>query len=353
MGVFRVFLGKRPIFIGTKFEFAYLCRQLIIRYTEMKRILLFALALMLLLATFAGCQKTDADVLGIIGTEEVENYFGTTVKVFYSNSTKMYFHLLSDTTAEVVNHNWFYSEEGESSPWVYRGDVVVPNRFVHNGKTYKVTCIGEGTFSASVHNNELVSLVSSVELPNTIDTIRDGAFCECMHMTSIDIPNSVRYIGDDAFAASGLASVVIPSSVKGFGNGVFSSTCLSRVEIPESMEKIPFYMFSKCFSLASVTLHDHITCIGDGAFESTGFTSFEIPASVKYLGVNPLDNCTSLTTLICHPITPPEKDPDGLQFEDYFMLNNAIERILVPAQSVELYKESHFWRGYKDIIVGM
>ena len=48
----------------------------------MKKTLLIALVLMLLLATFAGCHKTDADVLGIIATEEVENYFGTTVKVF-------------------------------------------------------------------------------------------------------------------------------------------------------------------------------------------------------------------------------------------------------------------------------
>ena len=290
----------------------------------MKKTLLFALALMLLLATFSGCHKSDADVLGIIGTEEVENHFGTTVKVFYSDSTKMYFHLLSDTTAEVVNRNWFYSEEGESSPWIYRGDVVIPDRFVHNGKTFKVTCIGEGAFSASVQNYELVSLVSSVELPNSIDT-----------------------------GGSGLATVDIRNSTCTFDNNVFCATCLTSIEIPVSMEKIPFGMFSMCFSLTSVTLHDHITCIGDGAFESTGLTSFEIPASVKYMGVNPLDNCGSLTTLICHPITPPEKDPEGHYYEDYFMLSNAIERILVPAQSVDLYKESHFWRWYKDIIVGM
>ena len=319
----------------------------------MKKTLLFALALMLLLATFAGCHKSDADVLGIIGTEEVENHFGTIVKVFYSNSTKMYFHLLSDTTAEVVNRNWYYSEEGESSPWIYRGDVVIPDRFVHNGKTFKVTCIGEGAFSASVQNYELVSLVSSVELPNSIDTIRSRAFSECVHLTSIDIPNSVKYIGDAAFGGSGLATVDIRNSTCTFDNNVFCATCLTSIEIPVSMEKIPFGMFSMCFSLTSVTLHDHITCIGDGAFESTGLTSFEIPASVKYMGVNPLDNCSSLTTLICHPITPPEKDPEGHYYEDYFMLSNAIERILVPAQSVDLYKESHFWRWYKDIIVGM
>jgi hypothetical protein len=316
-----------------------------------KPIYLFALSF--LLAALMGCQKSDADILGIVSTDEVENYFGTTVEVSYSDNTKMYFHLLSDTTAEVVNYYRFYTVQEEQSPWIYRGDIVIPDRFVHNGKTYKVTCIGEGAFKASVQNHELVSLVSSVEMPNSIDTIRNWAFSECVHLTSIDIPNSVKYIGDAAFAGSGLTSVVIPSSVNGFGNSVFSSTCLTSVEIPESMEKIPCGMFSMCFSLTSVTLHDHVTTICDDAFYDSGLTSFEIPASVNYLGVNPLDDCSSLTTLICRPTTPPEKDPHGQHYEDYFMLGNSIERILVPAQSVDLYKESYFWRLYKDIIVGM
>ena len=301
----------------------------------------------------AGCRKSDADILGIVSTEEVENYFGTTVEVSYSDNTKMYYHLLSDTTAEVVSYNRFYTVQEEQSPWIYRGDIVIPDRFVHNGKTYKVTCIGEGAFKAPVQNNELVSLVSSVEMPNTIDTIRSRAFLWCVHLTSIDIPNSVKYIGDAAFAGSSLTSVVIPSSVNSFGNSVFSSTCLTSVEIPESMEKIPFGMFSMCPSLTFVTLHDHVTTICDGAFYDSGLASFEIPASVNYLGVNPLGDCSSLTTLICRPTTPPEKDPNGQHYEDYFMLSNAIERILVPAQSVDLYKESYFWRLYKDIIVGM
>ena len=316
-----------------------------------KPICLFALSF--LLAALMGCQKSDVEILGIVSTDEVENYFGTTVEVSYSDDTKMYYHLLSDTTAEMVNYNRFYTVQEEQSPWIYRGDIVIPDRFVHNGKTYKVTCIGEGAFKASVQNHELVSLVSSVEMPNSIDTIRNWAFSECVHLTSIDIPNSVKYIGDAAFAGSGLTSVVIPSSVNGFGNSVFSSTCLTSVEIPESMEKIPCGMFSMCFSLTSVTLHDHVTTICDDAFYDSGLTSFEIPASVNYLGVNPLDDCSSLTTLICRPTTPPEKDPHGQHYEDYFMLGNSIERILVPAQSVDLYKESYFWRLYKDIIVGM
>ena len=314
---------------------------------------IYVFALSFLLAAFMGCQQSDVEILGIIATDEVDNYFGTTVEVSYCDNSKMYYHLLSDTTSEVVNYYWFYTDQEEQSPWIYRGDIVIPDCFVHNGKTYKVTCIGEGAFKASVQNHELVSLVSSVEMPNTIDTIRKSAFRGCKHLTSIDIPSSVKYIGDGAFAGSGLTSVVIPSSVNGFGNNVFSSTRLTSVEIPESMEKIPYGMFSMCYSLTSVTLHDHITVIGDEVFYNTRITSFEIPKSVEYLGVNPLDDCFSLTTLICRPTTPPEKDPNSQYYEDCFKLNNAVERILVPAQSVELYKESHFWRFYKDIIVGM
>ncbi len=113
-----------------------------------KPIYLFALSF--LLAALMGCQKSDAEILGIVSTDEVENYFGTTVEVCYSDDTKMYFHLLSDTTAEVVNYYRFYTVQEEQSPWIYRGDIVIPDRFVHNGKTYKVTCIGEGAFMKTI-----------------------------------------------------------------------------------------------------------------------------------------------------------------------------------------------------------
>ena len=75
----------------------------------MKKTLLIHITTILI----AGCRKSDADILGIVSTEEVENYFGTTVEVSYSDNTKMYFHLLSDTTAEVVNYNRFYTVQEE------------------------------------------------------------------------------------------------------------------------------------------------------------------------------------------------------------------------------------------------
>ena len=289
--------------------------------------------LLLLLVTFAGCHKTEADILGIVSTDEVRNNFGTVVEVSYSDNTKMYFHLLTDTTAEVVNYRWFYNSRTDPSLWVYRGDIVVPTKFVHQGKNYIVNCIGDHAFYQSAgwdqwsdHN---INLISSVVLPNTIDTIRESAFSGCGYMTSLDIPNSVRYIGRCAF----------------------SGTKPTAMELPDAIDVISGGLFSGCYTLTSVKLPDNIVGIEDNAFNATGFTSFEIPETVQWLGMDILYDSEHLKTIYCRPTTPPAKNPN--YFEDYIRICENLRAIYVPAQSVELYKSDSAWRMYKDIIVGM
>ena len=292
------------------------------------------IVLFLLLVTFAGCHKTEADVLGIVSTDEAHNNnHGTVVEVSYSDNTKMYFHLLTDTTAEVVNYQWFYNSRTDPSLWVYRGDIVVPQKFVHQGKNYIVNCIGKRAFYQSVGWNQGydydINLISSVVLPNTIDTIREGAFSGCCYITSFNIPNSVKYIGWSAF----------------------SGTNLSAIELSDAIDVIPGGLFSGCYTLTSVKMPKHVVGIGDEAFYATGFTSFEIPETVQWLGMDILYDCDHLRTIYCRPTTPPAKRPND--FEDYIRICENLEAIYVPSQSVELYKSDPAWRLYKDIIVGM
>lgn len=274
--------------------------------------------------------------MGIVSTEEVQNNLGTVVKVSYSDNTKMYFHLLTDTTAEVVNYQWFYDSQTAFSPWVYRGDIVVPSRFQHQGRNYMVNCIGAGAFYQSVGWNQGydydINLISSVVLPSTIDTIREQAFRGCSYMTSFNIPNSVKYIGRSAF-----------SGIK-----------LTAMELPDAIDVIPGGLFFGCYTLTSVKLPDNIVGIEDNAFYDTGFTSFEIPETVQWLGMDILYDCGHLKTVYCHATTPPIKDPNCFYgSEDYIRICENLEAIYVPAQSVELYKSDPVWRLYKDIIVGM
>ena len=75
----------------------------------------------------------------------------------------------------------------------YSGVVAIPSTVTHNGTTYSVTSIGEGTF-------EGCSSLTSITIPNSVTSIGGWAFAGCSSLTSVTIPNSVTNIGDYAFA---------------------------------------------------------------------------------------------------------------------------------------------------------
>lgn len=60
-------------------------------------------------------------------------------------------------------------------------------------------------------------------IPNSVTSIGEGAFCCCDGLTSIEIPSSVTSIGKQVFCCcDGLTSIEIPSSVTSIGEWAFS-----------------------------------------------------------------------------------------------------------------------------------
>ncbi|MBQ7111852.1 MAG: leucine-rich repeat domain-containing protein, partial [Thermoguttaceae bacterium] len=74
-------------------------------------------------------------------------------------------------------------------------------------------------------------------------------------LTSVEIPDGVETVGDDAFAfCRSLTSVKIPASVKKIGVRAFNNCdSLTSVEIPASVEKIDGQAFEGCS--ADLTLY--------------------------------------------------------------------------------------------------
>ena len=65
--------------------------------------------------------------------------------------------------------------------------------------------------------------MTSITIPNSVTSIGEGAFQNCLSLTSVTIPNSVTSIGREAFyGCSGLISVTIPNSVKEISYLAFS-----------------------------------------------------------------------------------------------------------------------------------
>ena len=207
----------------------------------------------------------------------------------------------------------------------YKGDIVIPETVEYNGVSYIVTSIGigahnkyfyEGAFydcinltSVSIPNSVTnigeaafygCYRLTSVTIPNGVTSIRNDVFRDCRSLTSVTIPNSVTSIGIGAFyGCSGLTSVTIPNSVTSIGNFAFyGCSGLTSATIPNSATSIGNYTFYGCSGLTFVTIPNSVTSIGDVAFSScSGLTSITIPNSVMSIGSYAFQNCNGLTSI--------------------------------------------------------
>lgn len=170
-----------------------------------------------------------------------------------------------------------------------------------------VEIIGSWAFS----NSGVVSL----QLPNTVKVIEEGAFWNCSMLKAIELPESLEMIGDEAFySCQELTAIAIPG--KAFvGNSAFCH----------------------CSRLQSVSIAEGVTSIGHGAFaECTNLTSITFPSTLTELGGHVLEytNCQSVT---CLAVNPPRL---------YGRLEISYDvqpTLYVPCEAVDAYREGPAW----------
>jgi hypothetical protein len=72
--------------------------------------------------------------------------------------------------------------------------------------------------------------LSSIVIPQSVNTIGENAFGNCWNLTSIEIPNSVSTIGAAAFGnCSKITSIKIPNNVRSIGEEAFGGCSLTDV----------------------------------------------------------------------------------------------------------------------------
>lgn len=226
------------------------------------------------------------------------------------------------------------------------------------------------------------SSLPSVAIPNSVTKIGDGAFYVCTSLTSVTIPNSVTEIGDSAFGGCNKLTAVYISDITAWCNisfGAYSANPLvyshnlylngnliTDLIIPDSVTRISDYAFWECSSLTSVTIPNSVTEIGSSAFERCfSLTSVTIGNSVTEIGSSAFYVCINLKELtlpesvteigsdafwqsglteltVLNPI-PPTVD------NDYAFSHPENIALYVPAESVELYRQTEPWSQFKSI----
>lgn len=231
----------------------------------------------------------------------------------------IYYKILSSTEKTVAVSYEEYCSPDYNPDYInsgYSGSVFIPSSVTNGAITYKVIAIGENAFDNSD--------ITSVSIPNTIESIDREAFIDCKHLTSISIPSSVKTIGTYAFnGCSSLTTISIPSSVTSIGGDAFANTLWynnqpdgliyagkvaykykgimpknTTIEIVEGTLEIAGTAFRNCTGLTSIKMPNTITSIGWNAFYGcTSLISIALPYSLKTIDWHAFYGCTGLTSI--------------------------------------------------------
>ena len=262
----------------------------------------------------------------------------------------------------------------------YKGDIVVPAKIMIDGEEYSVVEIGNLAFNSCWG-------LTSITLPEGLQTISSYSFAKCTSLTEITIPSTVTEIRECAFEGcsdlktvtfgkvtatelmsnvfrdcKALTAVNVDNIQSWFNIQFFNDTSnpvsyahnlyvggqlLTDIVIPEGTVKINKYMFHGCESLKNITMPESLETIGEYSFEyCNAIESLEFSKGLKVIEQHAFRDCSNITNLVFN---------EGIEtIGDYsFTGCNGLTELSIPS-TVNYLGESAFSRceGLKVLYTG-
>lgn len=145
-----------------------------------------------------------------------------------------------------------------------------------------------------------------------------------------------------------IETVIMNDNVTKVSQQMFNQSSIKNVILSSNTTIIEPWGFGNCVQLESVTLPQSLQNIGEYAFGSCNkLKQIIIPSEVHTIGYNAFSSCKELQTIICYANTPPACT------QNYLSWSSSINYIVVPDDSIELYKTAPGWKDMANKIISL
>ena len=141
--------------------------------------------------------------------------------------------------------------------------------------------------------------LSSVTLPEQLQTIPQSMFSSCVSLVEIPWPKEVKTIGNSAFSRCGVEHLVIPDTVEVIEMYAFRyCEKLQSVQLSGSVRSIGAMAFEQCIALKDVVFAEGLEGLGRLAFTSCdSLESVVLPTTVTRIGDSCFSYCSALASV--------------------------------------------------------
>ncbi len=206
-----------------------------------------------------------------------------------------------------------------------------------------VTLIGAGAFAGCT-----TLVVPEIASPSSVTGIGEEAFVSSgVEQFNFKACEQLKTVGQWAFASTPLASVDLPDGIEAVGDGAFFyDTQLKQLRFPSSVVSIGNYVLAGSNAVAADSVFSRgLVKIGSYAlYNWNRVARLIIPRTVESIGTKAMAGMTALKELIAEPMTVPES-ADSL----WAGVDQSTVTLYVNTAAVGDYKAAPQWKEFKII----
>ncbi len=285
--------------------------------------------------------KVSMTVLGLMAWSQVQ---GADYVVDFTIDGVNY-EKISDTEVRIVKADEFGKKH-------YGGDFVIPDEVTQDGKTYKVTSLGDFALRSSE--------ITSLKIGANLKVIADNAFKNCKQLVTVEMTDNTTSIGEDAFSdCVALQTVKMSKGLVSLGKSAFyEDAALTSIELPDGLEKIDEYTFCNCKSLKSVSLGNGVKAIMKNSFDlCEALESISLPASVESIGTSAFYRSGLKSIYVAgKPVCEERNSSSGIRVTPFSSKGGTSEfdlfstcTLFVPKGKIDEYKALDIWKEFAKI----